>query len=138
MDLYPTLVDLAGFDQPAHLDGHSLVPQLKNPEIQTSPVITSYQFSWTKQPVTGHAVRSLQHRYIYYPEINFEELYDHDADPAEWNNIAYKEKSKPIIEEHRNHLLKLLPDLKWQNSLPEGYTIDKDGNVHKTDYLPAI
>ncbi len=138
MDLYPTLVDLAGFDQPSHLDGHSLVPQLKNPDLQTAPVITSYQFSWTKSPVTGHAVRSMRYRYIYYPEINFEELYDHDTDPAEWNNIAYKKKNKPIIEEHRKYLLEMLPKLTWKSSNPEGYTIDKEGNVRKTDYVPAI
>jgi hypothetical protein len=28
-------------------------------------------------------------RYIYYPEINLEELYDHENDPKEWDNIAY-------------------------------------------------
>jgi choline-sulfatase len=138
MDLYPTLVDLAGFDPPSHLDGNSLVPQIKDPKIKTSPVVASYQFTWTEKPVTGHAVRSMQYRYIYYPEINLEELYNHETDPNEWNNIAYKRKSKSIIKEHRKDLLNMLPQLTWKRGNPDGYTIDADGNVHKTDYVPLL
>ena len=32
MDIYPTLVDLIEFEKPDHLDGKSLVPQLKKPQ----------------------------------------------------------------------------------------------------------
>ena len=136
LDLYPTLVELAGFDRPSHLDGQSLVSQIKDPSTATSPVITSYRFSWTEKPVSGHAVRSIRYRYIYYPEINLEELYDHETDPFEWHNIAYKKKNKPVIDEHRGYLLKLLPQLTWGKASPAGYTIDRDGNVHKTGYVP--
>ena len=69
MDLYPTLVELAGFEKPGHLDGTSLLPQINNPGAKTSPVITSYKFTWRDEPVTGHAVRSERYRYIYYPDI---------------------------------------------------------------------
>ena len=91
MDLYPTLVDLAGFDKPSQLDGNSLLPQVENLDRETSPVVTSYRFGWTEEPIIGHTVRSKRYRYIYYPEINLEELYDHETDPNEWNNTAYKE-----------------------------------------------
>ncbi|MBN1338656.1 MAG: sulfatase [Bacteroidales bacterium] len=118
MDLYPTLVDLAGFDKPARLDGNSLLPQFKDPNTPTSPVISSYYFSWRKEPVTGHAVRSARYRYIYYPEINFEELYDHTEDPNEWENIAYKPGSKKIIDDHRKVLLEMLPQMTWSEHNP--------------------
>lgn len=130
MDLYPTLVDLAGLEKPAHLDGNSLVPQLKDPSITSDPVISSYKF----KSIEGHAVRSMRYRYIYYPEINLEELYDHENDPNEWDNIAYKEGNKTIIEEHRKVLLDMLPDLTWKEGTPEGYSIDKEGNVKKDDF----
>ncbi len=134
MDLYPTLVDLAGFELPKHLDGNSLSPLLENPELETSPVVTSYRFSWADEPVIGHAVRSMNYRYIYYPEINFEELYDHQKDPNEWYNIAYKKESNLIIRDHRQELLKLLPELQWPKGNPKGYIIDEDGNIQKDGY----
>ncbi|MCB0687340.1 MAG: sulfatase [Saprospiraceae bacterium] len=135
MDMYPTLVELAGFDPPSHLDGHSLVPQIKDPTTKTDPVITSYRFAWKNNPVTGHAVRSMRYRYIYYPEINFEELYDHQKDPNEWDNIAYMKENKKIIESHRAELLKLLPDLQWPDTNPVGYTVDAGGKVHKDNFV---
>jgi arylsulfatase A-like enzyme len=135
MDLYPTLVELAGLKPPPHLDGHSLVPQIKDPATITSPVVSSYMFSWADRKVIGHAVRSLRYRYIYYPEINLEELYDHQIDPNEWNNIAYKNENKSIIDQLRAELSKLLPQQKWPKEGPEGYTIDAEGNLHRDHYI---
>ncbi|MEX2569512.1 MAG: sulfatase [Cyclobacteriaceae bacterium] len=135
MDLYPTLADLTGFEPPSHLDGKSLVPQIKDPKAATSPVITSYKFGNPKQPgITGHAVRSMKYRYIYYPEINLEELYDHEHDPNEWDNIAYKKETMPIIEEHRNVLLEMLPQMVWKEGSPVGYSIDANGNVSSNSF----
>ena len=131
MDLYPTLVELAGFDQPSHLDGRSLVTQLKNPNTETRPVISSYKFNWAEDKVTGHAVRSMRYRYIYYPEIGLEELYDHQVDPNEWNNIAYKASNTSIIDDHRKILLDMLPELSWDHSDPTGYSVGSNGNVTK-------
>ncbi|MGI9543990.1 MAG: sulfatase [Cyclobacteriaceae bacterium] len=134
MDLYPTLVDLVGFDQPPHLDGNSLLPQIKDPLLTTAPVISSYKFDWSKNPIIGHAVRSMRYRYIYYPEINLEELYDHETDPKEWDNIAYKRKNRKIIKEHRQTLSNMLPDLSWKAGHPTGYTVDSKGNVYKDNF----
>lgn len=134
MDLYPTLVDLAGFEKPSHLDGNSLVPQLEDPNTATTPVISSYRFTYPEKKIIGHAVRSLQYRYIYYPEINLEELYDHENDPNEWDNIAYKPGNEEIINDHRKVLLDLLPQLTWREGPPDGYSIDEDGNVHNENY----
>lgn len=138
MDIYPTLVELTGYEKPSHLDGQSLVPQIKNPTALTSPVISSYQFSWTEMPFAGHAVRSLNHRYIYYPDIGLEELYDHKTDPNEWFNIAYKEENKEIIENHRKTLLEMLPKLTWKPQPPEGYMINKKGNISFLNYSKLV
>lgn len=133
MDLYPTLAELTGFEKPPHLDGQSLLPQIKNPDAPTSPAISTYRFTWREEPITGHAVRSFRYRYIYYPEIKLEELYDHENDPNEWYNIAYKEENKRVIAEHRDVLLTMLPQLYWTNEGPVGYSIDAVGNVSRID-----
>ncbi|NND33770.1 MAG: sulfatase [Saprospiraceae bacterium] len=135
MDLYPTLVDLTGFEKPDHLDGHSLLPQILDPSAVTKPVISSYKFSWPETPFIGHTVRSMRYRYIYYPEVNFEELYDHQNDPHEWDNIAYKKENQKIIQEHRNTLKEMLPGISWTDAPPMGYTIDEQGNISKDGFV---
>jgi arylsulfatase A-like enzyme len=136
MDLYPTLVDMTGYEAPGHLDGRSLVPQIQDPETATDPVVSSYMFTWTEEPVVGHAVRSLRYRYIYYPEIGFEELYDHQVDPQEWDNVAYHSENKQIKEEHRKVLLTMLPELTWSEEIPDGFNVDEQGNVRNNRFEP--
>lgn len=92
IDLYPTLVELAGLPKPEHLDGESLVPLLKEPAAKRSrPAITAMgggdHFSY--------AARSERWRYIRYHDGS-EELYDHGNDPHEWTNLAGKASSKEI------------------------------------------
>ena len=78
LDIYPTLVDLAKIPQPAHLDGHSLVPLLHNVLApRDTPAITVYD---------GHmTVRTESHRFIRYWD-GTTELYDRTADSHEWVN----------------------------------------------------
>jgi len=81
LDIYPTLLDLAGLPRKAGLDGHSLVPLLEDPGHDWGhPAITTYDFS-------EFSVRTERWRYIRYIDDS-EELYDHDSDPEEWRNLA--------------------------------------------------
>ena len=52
----------------------------------------------------NHAVRTERWRYIRYNDGG-EELYDHDADPNEWNNLAKDPKYTGTIKK----LAELLP-----------------------------
>ncbi len=81
IDLYPTLSELAGLDPPGDLDGESLVPLLRNPSAPREiPAMTTRQGQ-------HHTIRTDRWRYIRYGDGS-EELYDHDADPMEWTNLA--------------------------------------------------
>ncbi len=81
MNIYPTLAELCGLPIPEHCEGVSMVPLLKNPEAEWNrPAITTHGRE-------NHAVRSERFRYIRYVDGS-EELYDHDADPMEWKNLA--------------------------------------------------
>ena len=81
VDLYPTLAELAGLEQPTNLDGASLLSLLRNPDApRTSPALTTHQGR-------HHALRTDRWRYIRYVDGS-EELYDHDADRMEWKNLA--------------------------------------------------
>ena len=81
LDLYPTLVELGGLPNGEGLDGRSLVPLLRDPDAAWDrPVISTYQFG-------EYAIRDERFRYISYIDGS-EELYDLEADPEEWNNLA--------------------------------------------------
>ena len=81
LDIYPTVADLCGLPLDADLEGRSLKGLLKDPAaVWDRPVVTTYGRN-------NHAVRNEQWRYIRYSD-GTEELYDHDADPNEWTNVA--------------------------------------------------
>ena len=92
LDIYPTLVELAGHDPRPELEGQSLLPLLKNPHLETGrAVVTTYGQN-------NHGVRSARWRYIRYHDGS-EELYDHQTDPDEYTNLAGQEEFKNVIEE---------------------------------------
>lgn len=86
IDVYPSLVDLAGLKVPEFLDGASIRPQLSNPKSKRPPAISSYGEGNT-------AIRTERWRYIRY-EDGSEELYDHESDPNEWTNLANHKKHR--------------------------------------------
>ncbi len=96
LDIYPTLIELAGLDAPEGLDGRSLVPLLRNPELRWQPTVTTHGR-------LNHAVRSEDFRYIRYAD-GTEELYDHRVDPMEWTNLAADEHYQRIKEGLRHWL----------------------------------
>lgn len=98
LDLYPTLVELAGINSPAGLEGRSLVPLLRDPEAPWNyPAVMTYLQG-------NHAVRSERYRYIRYANGD-EELYDHSADPHEWTNLA----DRPDLAGVKSDLARWLP-----------------------------
>ena len=97
IDVYPSLVDLAGFQPPAWLDGATIKPQLSNPFASRPPAISSYGEGNT-------SIRTQRWRYIRY-EDGSEELYDHSQDPNEWTNLA----GKPEHQAAKERLAKMIP-----------------------------
>ena len=81
LDMYPTLSELCGLEIPDHLEGLSLVPQLKDPNAPRSrPAITTDNHD-------NHGLRTERWRYIQYADGS-EELYDMVEDPNEFTNLA--------------------------------------------------
>lgn len=80
IDIYPTLLDFAGFEIPKWVDGTSVKAQLIKADTPRPPVISSYGEGNT-------SIRTEHWRYIRY-EDGSEELYDHRVDPNEWTNQA--------------------------------------------------
>lgn len=99
VDLYPTMLELCGLPRRDDLEGHSLVPLLKNPSSEWPyPAITSYQKG-------NHSVRTERWRYIRYND-GTEELYDMKKDPNESENLANNSEYKTVVEDHHKMLPK--------------------------------
>jgi choline-sulfatase len=79
VDVYPTLLELCGLREQPALDGHSLVPLLRE-EPWPHAALTTFGPG-------NHAVRTQRWRYIRYADGS-EELYAHPADGHEWHNLA--------------------------------------------------
>src|SRR5205085_9344423 len=92
LDLYPTLAELAGLPRKEGLDGHSLVPQLRDAAAPREwPAITTHGPGNT-------SVRTERWRYIRYADGS-QELYDRQVDPNEWRNLASDEQHGRTIHE---------------------------------------
>lgn len=80
IDIFPTLFDLCGLPPVQGVDGHSLVESMTGLSQRHAPVLTT----WLQG---NHSLRHGHLRYTRYADGG-EELYDHVADPYEWNNLA--------------------------------------------------
>ena len=90
--VFPTLIELCGLKPKRELDGVSIVPLLKNPEMKWDlPALTESKRGQC-------AVRSERFRYIRYSD-GTEELYDHYKDPNEWTNLSTKQSYRKVMDE---------------------------------------
>lgn len=101
LDIYPTLVELAGLPPKEDADGQSLVPLMNNPEIDWElPAIMTMGEG-------NYAVRSKRWMYIQYRDGS-EELYDHKTDPWEWKNLAGDSEYEEVKRDHKKLLQEYL------------------------------
>jgi arylsulfatase A-like enzyme len=81
VDLYPTLLEVAGASPVPGLQAASLLPLLQRPERDTGRAVVT-----TVDP-GNHALSTKTWRYLRYANGD-EELYDIVRDPREWRNLA--------------------------------------------------
>ena len=118
LDIYPTLIDLAGLPTRDDLEGLSLRPQLADAATpRERPAVTSHNKG-------NHGIRSEKWRYIVYADGS-EELYDMVNDPNEWTNLVADPAHAAVIAQHR----------KW---IPEVQLDPAPGSAHRVlTYDPA-
>ncbi len=97
IDIYPTLLNSAGIEIPGYSDGLDLSNLLANPEAQREvPALTT----WGRG---NYSLRSSKWRYTVYFDGS-EELYDHENDPNEWDNLAGKEEYVHVKDRLKKYL----------------------------------
>jgi len=113
LDLYPTLVDLAGLPAPPWLEGVSLRPLFENPERQVrEAALTQHPrppYYQDAPGAMGYSIRTPRYRYTEWRAFEdgdavARELYDHEVDPIESVNLA----ADPAMSERVRDLSALL------------------------------
>jgi arylsulfatase A-like enzyme len=96
LDVYPTLLELAGLNEDEKLEGNSMATLLKTPDTQW-PHMARTSFG-----PGNYSIRSERYRYIHYNDGS-EEFYDHADDGHEWKNQIGNPELATLIAEHRAH-----------------------------------
>lgn len=117
VDVYPTLADLCGLAPPENLPGESLKPLLIDPQHpRDKPALTQVfrgggqagkakgkkakDASQADAGFAGYSLRTERWRYTEWDEgRRGVELYDHDADPQEYKNLAQDPKFAQTVKE---------------------------------------
>lgn len=99
LDVYPTLVELCGFDVAAELEGESLMAQIRQPHtIRERPAITVHNPG-------NQSIRGVRYRLIRYADGS-EELYDLQQDPQEQTNLIDVADHEHAAERLRGYSIK--------------------------------
>ena len=81
-DIFPTVCELTGTPIPPQVEGKSQVPVISGKAAK----VREYMFNQYKD--LQRSIRDERWKLIRYPQINFTQLFDLDADPNELNNLA--------------------------------------------------
>lgn len=126
IDLYPTIVDLAGFRIPEGLQGKSLAKTLDDPAFSVRDM------AFTINARGGNMeflLRNKKYAFIQYDENGDSgmELYDMEYDPKQFNNLALNPQYEHIVKVFQNSLKQKLESVRANDlgidydNLPDRY-----------------
>lgn len=98
VDLAPTLAELCGLPAEPGFEGRSLAPLFTRPEGSVRDAAFSF---YPKGGNLGTAIRTERWRYVEWrkgPDLVARELYDHERDPAENDNVAGLPEHAALLE----------------------------------------
>ena len=115
VDLYPTLADLCGLPSPEGMEGLSFRPVLEDPDVPWKSAIFSEA---KRQGAHGRSVRTHRYRFTEWTPLEGDgdpqfELYDLDADPKEYDNLAGDPEHQPTMDR-----LAAVLESGWKAALP--------------------
>jgi len=104
IDIYPTLAGLVGLALPKQVQGRTLQPLLTDPSAKGKPAVFSTMVS-SHTKLIGHSIRTERYRYIEWDEgRGGRQLYDHEADPHELDNLADRPSQASLVATLKSQL----------------------------------
>ncbi|MHC4878787.1 MAG: sulfatase family protein [Planctomycetota bacterium] len=133
IDVAPTLLELAGLDVPAWIDGRSFRRLLADPATldKWSPTLL-YEYYWEPsfpQTPTTFALRRDRYKLIQYHGIwDTDELFDLEADPHESANLINSPTHQKLVNEMRRQLHQQLKETNGL-AIPLGFKRNHGSNL---------
>ena len=103
-DLVPTIYEMTSTEAPADLDAKSLLPVLRGETDELYPFMVGYFADVQRM------IRDDRYKYIWYPKIDREQLFDLQADPLERNSLEGASARPKVKERLRSQLMSWLED----------------------------
>ena len=138
LDIIPTMLDIAGIEQPEILTGKSLLPVLADPKasVRDYAMVNFHRFAVNFDAIGGfYPIRCLTDgRYkLIINLFETDELYDLQVDPYEMNNVIHDPTYCEIRDKLHDRLLDWMDEIRdpfrsfawgrrqWREACPEYY-----------------
>ncbi|HTN73671.1 MAG TPA: sulfatase [Pirellulaceae bacterium] len=121
LDFAQTFLEAAGADQPADMQGKSIVPVLegKTPaDWRKSVYYHYYEFPQPHHVHPHYGVRTARYKLIHFYTLHEWELYDLEKDPHEMKSVYADASYAPVVTEMKAELEKLRAQYKDTNEEP--------------------
>ncbi len=112
VDIAPTLLELAGIQIPPFMQGESLATVIEGRDARRKAIALTEGAGWK-------CLRSERYRYLVH-EDGRESLWDINADPGEYFDVAAREENAAVLADCRKTLLQRL--LEIERPLPRAWT----------------
>jgi arylsulfatase A-like enzyme len=118
LDVYPTVLELAGIATPAYVMGKSLVPLFSDPTRSFRGYVASECVGIGGKKGTGHRmVRTERWKYML-SGTNEEGLFDEQEDPYELKNLAGHDEVQEVLSQMRGYMKEWMKSVGDTHALP--------------------
>lgn len=118
VDFAPTLLDAAGVQVPADIQGRSFLPLLKGAQPKdwrTSMYYRYYHYPQHHSVQPHYGLRTTRYKLIYYNRIDQWELFDLQKDPHELKNVYQDPAQADVLKQLKEEMFRLKKELKDEN-----------------------
>lgn len=122
IDIAPTLLDLAGVQAPAHMQGKSIATLAEKKDLpwRQEWLYEYYEYPGWENVRPNRGIRTKRYKYIhYYLEPQEFEMYDLESDPGEINNLYGKPEHAALQKHLAARLLALRKEIPGKDSLEQ-------------------
>jgi arylsulfatase A-like enzyme len=108
IDIGPTLLDMAGLEVPADMDGQSLVPFLQDPRARGREAFFIEFWRYFPENTPSYTgIRTNRYKYIEFERGRSPWLFDLQNDPGELHNLMGSPQGEKILPDLKARLVKL-------------------------------